>query len=799
MTVIAAGAAFLAAAVALRYLPAAVLGDRRALLAVAVLSAVVAAYAPGDPTGVSGVDLALRAGLGAAAVLAGAAAPWATAWAAVTACLALVAAWSDAATAAAGALGIVVAVGVAGIQAPVLSGLAAGSAAQAALRLDWPILNGASLALGVLIVAPLLLAGFRRAPRRARRRIGWAVGAVAAFCTIAGGGAAVAAIAAARDVQAATDFATRGLDLVGDDEQRAGEALLRAADRFEDANQVLDAWWARPARLVPFVAQQTRAVATMADSGADLSRTAAQALEDADVDSIRVRDGVVDLRRLVSVREPLDRTTDSLSVASDRLAGVGSPWLLPPVADRYHRLLDRVGDARTSAELAADVLEVAPRLLGADGARRYLLLVQQPAEARGSGGLPGNWGEIVADDGELDLLVLGRLDELIERQPPIQDRRVEVTPAFEALYGGGDLDVRWQNATLAPDFPTAAALTRQLWAQSGGAPIDGVLTVDPTTLAAVLDVVGPVELADGRRLTTENAERFLWHEQYVEFPDEPGEAEARVDLLGGVAELAWDELTSGELPGPRALAASFGPAVEGRHLQFVTFHDAENVVLTRLGLTGTIPEPVADGVGVTTVNAGLNKIDFFLERHARYVATWDPATGEVRGTYTVTFRNSAPPGGMPNAVLGWGGTVSFDPGLPTGTNLSQAYLHTALPPTAVRVDGQDVNAGPLRDDLGWFVLTLPVVVPPGGEVSVEIDVAGSIGARRAWRLDVVRQPAIGPDDLVVHLDLASGWEPADVVGAAIDGDAVRGRFDLSAPIRVFAGAQAPGPFGLRAR
>src|SRR5205085_2015366 len=105
-----------------------------------------------------------------------------------------------------------------------------------------------------------------------------------------------------------------------------------------DAEGVLSKWWVRPALAVPFVAQQTRALVTLAGAGGDLSRVAARSVLEADIDAIRPQDGRLDLEAVRRLSGPLGDVFASLDSAQSRLAAVGSPWLLTPVADRYHDL-----------------------------------------------------------------------------------------------------------------------------------------------------------------------------------------------------------------------------------------------------------------------------------------------------------------------------------------------------------------------------------------------------------------------------------------------------------------------------
>src|SRR5690349_14202091 len=126
---------------------------------------------------------------------------------------------------------------------------------------------------------------------------------------------------------------------------------------------MLNAVWARPARLVPIVGEQASAAEAIAVSGQDLAHTAAEAAGTARYDELRTKNGFVNLELLASMKQPVRRTQDALDRAHGRLADVESVWLLPPLAAPLSELRREVDRARVDTSLAADAVDVAPSLL----------------------------------------------------------------------------------------------------------------------------------------------------------------------------------------------------------------------------------------------------------------------------------------------------------------------------------------------------------------------------------------------------------------------------------------------------
>jgi hypothetical protein len=740
------------------------------------VGAVVVALGDAAPTGWSVLDLVLRAGFGALVVLAASrAGPVLTAWLALTATVTLLLADAPMPGFAGVALGALLAVlasgDVGGRAHPARSAIAAVAAAAAVgplAHLTWPVTTGASAAAVAVATLPVLVVGWVRASDRVRSGVGTGLAVVVLVLFLGSIVGAVAAVGASGDVDEAVRAATRGLDLLGDDDEAARDELAVAAEAFESAEGALTGFWAKPALLVPGVAQQSRAVSTMASAGADLARTAIEASAEADVDAVRPRDGQVDLAALANLVDPLDRSLTALRRTATRLDGVRSPLLVAPIADRLEDLYADVESALGSAELASQAVAVAPDLLGADGPRRYFLALQQPAESRALGGFLGSWGEIVTDRGRFELVRTGRYNDLRDGGVGPGNRTVEGGDELAARYGE-DVPATWGLLGFSPDFPTVADLMAQLYPQSLGEEIDGVFAVDPAAFAAFLEITGPIDVPGyPQTLTAEDAERILLHEQYLEFPQQL--TEEREQFLADAAEVLFDELTSGELPGPRGIADEVGPAVEGRHLMLWSRHRAEQALFERMGADGSIRRDGTDSFGITGQNFGGNKIDWFLRRAVNYDLTWDPGTGEVTGTVEVTLTNEAPDSGLPPGVISWGGDEGRgQTPIVDGENLMMLSLYSAFGVTDLTLDGEPLGQRGTGPEAGHQATSAYVSVFSGQTRTVRAEVAGTIEPSSRYRIAPVRQATVVPDDLTVHLRLAEGWEVTAAEGATTVG------------------------------
>lgn len=717
----------------------------------------------GAPTGLGVVDAILRAATIAAVVALIARAP---VWTLLLA--AAVATGGGAGRPAAVLLGATVALALAGTRSSVVRTAAATGVALCLFRLRLPYASGATTALAALAVAPALAFGVSRLPAAHRQRLRTpalgAIAAVAVFSAVA----FVAVLTSRSALLGGARSATAGLSAAGRGDRLVARRDLRAASRrFRAARHRLDAWWVAPARVVPVVAPQLRTLRAVARAGSDLTSTAAAMGDSVDIDRVRLTRGAVDVDRLAALVPPLDRAARSLSVSSRRLRRAASPWLLPPISRRFTAFVTRVGRAETAVTDAALAAREAPALLGAQGPRRYFLAIQTPTELRGSGGFIGSWGVIEADHGHLRLTHLGRTGDLNSATEP-KSRRLVASKDFTDRYTRFHPEQLWQNVTASPDFPSDAALIANLYPQSGGEPVDGVIAIDPYGLAALLRLIGPIEVAGWPEpLTPDNAPRILLYDQYVRL-----EGQKRVDFLGDAAGAVWRGLTTQDLPGPAGLAGALGPAVRAKRILLWSAHPAEQALFAALHADGALAPVRGDFLGIVTHNANPSKIDWFLRRAVTYDVSLQPRTHALRARMTITLHNDAPGGGLPAYLIG---NLADHP-TPLGTNSLYLSIYTPWLLDRVTNDGTAV-AMDSEHEKGRRVYSMDVSIPPGATVTVVVDLHGRLASADAYHLDVHRQPAVAPDDLALRLHTPRGWRadfrdaPSTVV---LDGDA---RFD----------------------
>lgn len=705
--------------------------------------AVTAATSPAAPTGGRLADAIIVAAAVAVVTYAAASAPWGvlTFAAAVAAATVGDARWI-AVGAGAGALALIAGWRRRGPGA--WRGVSAGLTLVALANSQLGVRLGLSTAVAAIVGIVLLAGGWRRHPPILRRRARWAFTVVAVVTVAAVGLLAAAAWTARTPLADGKDRAEAGLRAVrAGDYDDAADLFAAAADLFGDANERLSQPWVIPSGAVPVAAQHRRLALHLTAEGAAASRIAAEALTSVDVDRLRLEGGRFDIATISELAAPLadlDQALESMAVA---VGDESSPWLLPQVDDLLGDLRGELVEADARLDDAALAVAVAPRLLGGEGEQRYLVVFTTPVEARALG-FPGNYAELLMNDGHVAMTDFGRVAALEHAGVELglrltgpdgllgQYRRFVVRPDDSVGVA------TWRNLTMTPDFPTAAAAMADLYGQITGRPVDGVLLVDPHVVAVLLGYAGAVELpSTGTTLHRSNALEYILIGQYT-----GGDNDDRVDALDEAAQGAMHALLAGALPDPVELASDLAPLVgEGRLLFWAADPDVAELA-RRTGLDGAFPvRDGADGFVVTIANASGNKIDYFLDRAFVY----DAETGEngtTTATLSATLTNNAPADGLPDYVIG--NVVD----LPTGASRLYVSFYSPLELRRAAVDGEHRNL-----DIGvegdWNVYSTFVTIGSGEQVTVELELGGRL--EDPGRVVTWEQPLVRPADVRIDV------------------------------------------------
>jgi hypothetical protein len=409
------------------------------------------------------------------------------------------------------------------------------------------------------------------------------------------------------------------------------------------------AW--RMSSALPKLGDDLDAVHTIAAALDDLARDALPALVDvaAGVESAMLApvDGRFDVAVLAAAAPRITRAAEVIQAARDRIAAIRTAGLAPQVRTAVPELLHGLDRASSVAGPAARAARLLPSLLGASGPRSYLVLFQNLAEVRATGGMPGAFVVVEADHGAVRIVDQGTAAATLRTfDAPVLPLSEDLADLYTERLGMFPADVN-----LTPDFPTAAGLAREMYRVRTGRTVDGVLATDPVALSYLLRATGPVQPPTGAPLTADTAVRTLLSEVYLTMPA-PQQQDA---YFAGAARAVFDALI-GRRADPRLAVLALARAAEERRLLMWSANPAEQEEIGRTVLAGALPtdDGAAPTVGVFLNDGSGAKLGYYLTHAATLTvgACMEDGTRELR--LRVELGSTAPSSGLPPSVLGLG-------------------------------------------------------------------------------------------------------------------------------------------------
>lgn len=577
----------------------------------------------------------------------------------------------------------------------------------------------------------------RRRPRRGRTLLALVItavllgllGLVAVF--------ALQATAAQRELRAAMPLVRelRDAALTG----QSGTAATLAAELSEHTGNAREALsgphWSLAAAL-PWVGPNVEAARTATEVVDDLSTDVLPDLVAAtDVISperLAPRDGRIDLAPFTEVAPQVTAAAAAVTDAQERLAEID----LDEVAELLHRpLADLGGQLDEVAALtvtASRAVQLIPPMLGADEPREYLLMVQNNAEPRSTGGLTGAFLHLRADAGAIELLGQHSATDIgafPEPAVPLSDAEVALFGTQLGRYPG--------NVTATPHFPRSAEIVTAMWQERFGGEVDGVFSLDPVALGALLGATDPVDiprealaalgapadlLGDDTRLTADNVAELMLNGVYRHVADPA----AQDEFFELAASAIFARAMSGGADPAAVLAALVDAADEGR-VHAWSAHEEEQQLLAGTVLSGELRGD--DGSGSPVVGVYLNdlsaaKVAYYQRMDVELVTERCHANGAQDLTLRIALASGAPEDAadLPAAVVGAGNVVA--PG-DMRSNLL-VYAPTGGRITDVRDPDGEVEVLPQVHD-GQVVVGRRVTLAPGETVTTEVDITTGPG------------------------------------------------------------------------
>ncbi|MBI4762516.1 MAG: DUF4012 domain-containing protein [Chloroflexota bacterium] len=282
--------------------------------------------------------------------------------------------------------------------------------------------------------------------------------------------------------------------------------------------------------------------------------------------------------------------------------------------------------------------ETLPAILGADGngAKTYLLLVQNEDELRPTGGFITTIGRLVMKDGKITSLEFEGVDDNFEDWT----KPYPAAPWQMQEYMNAPVLIL-RDSNWFPDFPTSARWAEYLYSFVRPDSLDGVIAFDQQFLVILLSALGPLNVEGAPYpLTSANVIEYM-RSAKAPPPNEPAPADwYRKHFIEDIAGALLRELMSGANTDWRGLAAALTRALNERHL-LMYFHDpAAMSLLAERNWDNTLRPPPGDFLMTTDTNIGFNKTNALVDVRLSYEVDLADLSAPT-SVLTLTHRNRA--------------------------------------------------------------------------------------------------------------------------------------------------------------
>lgn len=366
----------------------------------------------------------------------------------------------------------------------------------------------------------------------------------------------------------------------------------------------------------------------------------------------QLRDGALPLDGLDQLQAQVRTSGAALGALIGRDQGL---W--GPLGTARREFDDLAGSSSRRLLQGADAIGAARTFMGVAGSRRYLIALQNNAEMRDQGAVL-SFAVIRFADGRFSFerrgSTISELSLTAAAQTPLPEGTRQV-------FGSLQPTQLWPSVNASADFALSGRVMADMYRQSTGQSIDGVVGVDVPGLAALLRAVGPISLsAVAEPITSSNVARLLLRDFYDGLL--PGSDQSlRKERQGEVIQAMVDRLTSGTTDAV-SLGRELGQAAAGGHLRLWSATKQEEDVFERTGLGGGPAVVDADRTFHLAVeNRTATKLDYYVKPAIRQTVDLTKLGTAIVRT-TVSVENQAPVTDRPSFQLGPDGIASKKPG-----------------------------------------------------------------------------------------------------------------------------------------
>ncbi|OGY16826.1 MAG: hypothetical protein A2785_03610 [Candidatus Chisholmbacteria bacterium RIFCSPHIGHO2_01_FULL_49_18] len=415
------------------------------------------------------------------------------------------------------------------------------------------------------------------------------------------------------------------------------------------------------------------------------------------------------------------------------------------------------------------MFDILPHLLGKEGKNTYLVVLQNNAELRPTGGFIGSYALVTFDKFRL-------LDWKVEDVYAADGQlKGHVEPPAEIKEYLGEEGWYLRDSNWDPDFPSAARQIEWFFEKETGVQVDGTIAMNLFVIQDLLRVFGPIDIPDYEQAIT--AENLFEKAQFrSEMNFFPGSTQKK-DFLGSVGKNLFFAIEQSEPQDLAKFAASLIRSLQKGQLLLAVNDAGMAQTIQNLGWDGSLKdvkcapqnnEPcIKTYLALREANVGVNKANYYIKRALNVSQVMED--GKVTTQLTINLQN-----------------LGNDSVWPSGSykNYLRIYTNPENRITAVSINGNELENQrlTLTVEHGKQVVGLLVDVPIQEEKEIAILMEMDMPERSKQGISssilIQKQPGTENDSLTLELSAPKGMS---IEAASLPLQNVNGTASLTQP------------------
>ncbi|MCE1174252.1 MAG: DUF4012 domain-containing protein [Propionibacteriales bacterium] len=539
--------------------------------------------------------------------------------------------------------------------------------------------------------------------------------------------------------------ARQGIELLKSGDGAGAQAQLTLAQQqFERTRSLLGPSWLQA---VPLAGRQVQAIDQLAQVGAASSSAGAQMaalVAQTSTSGHKLND-------VLKVAKPyLLSAVDSLGTIAAIEPQLSTDGLLPPVADAMRSAQELLAPTKPLLAKSGSVAAFVNYLFAGD--HRFVLVSQNSAELRPTGGFMGSYGLVKAGKDGLSLEKYSDIYHL----PAKSTLNIPRPPG--ARMAGGSLTFRDSNWWL--DYPTSAETMLKLWDHLSPAQpsADGIVAIDLVTVQTLLREFGPIKVPEySEPISADNMIPVL----STLIDDTYGLDHAhRKDILKSLSAELLNRMLNIAPAQVLPTAQLMMQLADQKHIQFYVRDAAAQQAILDLGWAGAmaIPSDATDLLGVANAVVWPSKMNFGVHKTIGYQVQLNPS-GTADTVLTLGYQKDARQ--LLKIQRKWFGDY-LRVYRPAGTTLTGSTSQRTMKPTKKMPKEVEIPASIAPAELNTTTIINGFSVMPGEKrtqtYNNTVPAAMVInGSTAHYRLLMVKQSDLEDSHVTVTINAPAGW------------------------------------------